>query len=97
MARRQRSSPFEDLISIVARLPWWACLLLGGVVLRTLAAPSALQAVAQPGDIAAVAAQAKWKTFTLACEFVVPIACLVAAAISGHRQHQCRALVSGLP
>ncbi|CEA02411.1 DNA topoisomerase I: restriction endonuclease [Pseudomonas saudimassiliensis] len=25
MARR-RSTPFEDLVTILARLPWWACL-----------------------------------------------------------------------
>ena len=28
MARRKKTSPFEDLIDLVAMLPWWACIAL---------------------------------------------------------------------
>ena len=99
MARRQRSSPFGDLVIIVARLPWWACLLLGVVsflVLRALAAPAAAPVVMQPGQIGVMAVQTMWKTFALAGEFVVPVACVLAAGVSGYRQRRRQTLVSGL-
>src|SRR5690606_41536376 len=40
MARRKRTSGFEDLINIMARLPWWACLgiaLLSWLILSSIA------------------------------------------------------------
>ncbi|WP_312601008.1 hypothetical protein [Pseudomonas luteola] len=40
MARRSKTSPFEDLIFIASRLPWWVSLLLAvlsGVILHRYA------------------------------------------------------------
>jgi len=40
MARRRRTSGFEDLVTVLARLPWWVCLviaLIAGLVLHSIA------------------------------------------------------------
>ena len=42
MARQRKTSPFEDLTSALALLPWWGCLgvaLVSYLVLHSLAAP----------------------------------------------------------
>ena len=99
MARRQRSSPFEDLISIVARLPWWACLLLAVVsyvVLRSLAEPAAAPVLTHPGQLGAALAHTMWKTLAFYGQFLIPFACVIAAVISGIRQRRRGALVSGV-
>jgi restriction system protein len=98
MARRKKTSPFEDLIDLVAMLPWWACIALAIVsylVLSGLAKPVAVTAV-QPGDIAHVATQAMWKAFAYAGQFIVPAACVIAAVVSAYRRHERKQLVSNV-
>ena len=98
MARRKKTSSFEDLIDLVAMLPWWACIALAIVsylVLSGLAKPVAMTAV-QPGDIAHVATQAMWKAFAYAGQFIVPAACLIAAVVSAYRRHERKQLVSNV-
>jgi len=98
MARRKKTSPFEDLIDLVAMLPWWACIALAIVsylVLGGLAKPVAVTAV-QPGDIAHVATQAMWKAFAYAGQFIVPAACVIAAVVSAYRRHERKQLVSNV-
>ena len=31
MARRKKSSPLEDVLDLLAMLPWWVCLVLAAV------------------------------------------------------------------
>ena len=98
MARRKKTSPFEDLIDLVAMLPWWACIALSAVsyvVLSALAKPVAITSV-QPGAIAQVATQAMWKAFAYAGQVIVPIACLIAAGVSAYRRHERNKLVSSV-
>lgn len=98
MARRKKTSPFEDLIDLVALLPWWACIVLAVVsylALSALARPVAITNV-QPGAIAQVATQAIWKAFAYAGQIVVPMACLIAAGVSAYRRHERSKLVSNV-
>ena len=98
MARRKKTSPFEDLIDLVALLPWWACIALAVVsylALSALARPVAITNV-QPGAIAQVATQAIWKAFAYAGQIVVPMACLIAAGVSAYRRHERSKLVSNV-
>lgn len=98
MARRKKTSPFEELIDLVAMLPWWACIALAIVsylVLSGLAKPVAVTAV-QPGDIAHVATQAMWKAFAYAGQFIVPAACVIAAVVSAYRRRERKQLVSNV-
>ena len=96
MARSKKTSLFEDLIDLVAMLPWWTCIVLAIVSylgLSALAKPVAVTGV-QPGDIAHVATQAMWKAFAYAGQFLIPFACLIAAVVSVYRRHERKRLVS---
>ena len=98
MARRKKTSPFEDLIDLVARLPSWSCIALALVsylVLSALARPVPVTGV-HPGDIAHVATQAIWKAVAYAGQFIVPLACLIAAVVSAYRRHERKQLVSNV-
>ena len=96
MARRKKTSSLDDLVELVAMLPWWACLGLAVtsyLVLSALARPVAATG-AGPGAIAQMATQAIWKAFAFAGQFVVPLACVIAAGVSALRRHERGQLVS---
>ena len=98
MARRRKTSSFEDLIDLVAMLPWWACIVLAGVTyfgLSALAMPVAATGV-QPGDIPHAATQAMWKAVAYAGQFIVPLACIIAAVMSVYRRHARKQLASSV-
>ena len=74
MARRKRTSSLDDLVELVAMLPWWACLGLAVasyLVLSALARPVVATGTG-PGAIAQMATQAMWKVFAFAGQFIVP-------------------------
>lgn len=96
MARRKKSSPGEDLIELVAMLPWWA-----GVVLALLsylllhqAAAQPLTTSAQPGQVSAMVSQGLWKGLASAGQYILPIICLAAAGISAWRRKVRESLVT---
>lgn len=85
MARRKQST-FEDLIDVAAMFPWW-----GGVALA-LVSYAGLHAVATmpnsptPGDIKALgqfAGRQVWITVAAIFQWVLPVAFLIGAAVSG--------------
>ena len=97
MVRRRKTSPFEDLTSVLALLPWWVCLGLGVAsyfVLHALAAPAAPGASLTPDQVPALMFTSLFKGLAMAGQFVVPIVCLVAAAMSAVARRQRGALVS---
>jgi restriction system protein len=91
MARRNKRSPLEDLMDLVAMLPWWAgvglalvsYLLLRGVASQPVAA-------AQPGQVGAMLIQ----TFASVGQNVLPIVCLAGAGISAWRRKERKNLVT---
>ncbi|NUZ09048.1 restriction endonuclease [Piscinibacter koreensis] len=96
MARRQKTGLFEDLIDVVSRLPWWACLglaVLSYLVLHALATPMSATSV-QPGQIGALATQALWNGWAYAGQIVVPMACVFGAVLSALRRAKRGRLVS---
>ncbi|NUZ09006.1 restriction endonuclease [Piscinibacter koreensis] len=96
MTRRQKTGLFEDLIDVVSRLPWWACLGLAALsylVLHALATPMAVTSV-QPGQIGALATQALWKGWAYAGQIVVPMAFVFGAVLSALRRAKRGRLVS---
>lgn len=94
MARRKQSSFFEDIAEISSRFPWWV-----GVILA-LVSYLGLHAVATtpnavPTDGKAMgqfAGRQLWITFASILQWVVPIACLLGAAMSGFRGLQRKRL-----
>ena len=96
--RRPKTSPIEDVVSLVALMPWWACVgaaLLSYFVLAAMARPVVLTGI-QPGQMAPVMAHALIQGLAMVGQFVVPLLCLMAAAVSAARRHQRSSLVTGV-
>jgi restriction system protein len=96
MARRKKSSPAEDLIELVAMLPWWAGValaLLSYLLLQQIAAQP-LTASAQPGQVSAMVTQGLWKGLASAGQYILPIICVAAAGISAWRRKVRESLVT---
>lgn len=89
MARRNKSSPLEDIIVIIAKLPWWI-----GAVLALISYlwlhQVASQPVEAPTDIKQMGssfAGQVWHTFAFFLQFIIPIACLIGAGISAYQKY----------
>jgi restriction system protein len=95
MARRKKSGPAEDLVELVAMLPWWAgvALALVSYLLLHQIAAQPLTVNAQPGH-ASMAVQGLWKGLASAGQYILPIICLVAAGVSAWRRKVRQGLVT---
>lgn len=95
MARRRRASAAEDLMDLVAMLPWWvgvALALVGYLVLHRMALQP-LVAVATPGQGNSMVLQGVWKGLATAGQYIVPLICLGGAGMSAWRRHERKKLV----
>ncbi|MDD2882976.1 MAG: restriction endonuclease [Rhodoferax sp.] len=96
MARKKKSSPLEDMMDLVALLPWWAGVAIaaiGYVVLHRMAAPVQVTAV-QPGQVGSLMTQTVIAGLATAGQYIVPLVGLVGAAMSFFRRKQRAALVT---
>jgi restriction system protein len=96
MARRKKSSPADDLIELIAMLPWWAGValaLLSYLLLHQIAAQP-LTASDQPGPVGNMVAQGLWKGLASAGQYILPILCIAAAGISAWRRKVRQGLVN---
>lgn len=94
MARRKKSSPVEDLIDLVALLPWYmgvVLAVLGYLVLHRIAAAPLL--ALKPGDVSGAMVGAVWRGLASAGQYIVPLVCVAGAAISAWRRHTRRSLI----
>ena len=90
MARRRRTSTAEDLIDVVALLPWW-----GGVALAIVAylglhwyAGQPVPAVTKPGLLGPALTPIVLRTFAMYGQYIVPAICLLGAAVSARRRRR---------
>lgn len=98
MARRKKTSPAEDVMDLVALLPWWA-----GAGLA-LAFYAGLHAVASqpvvtamhPSQMGAMFTQTLWKTLASVGQYLLPTLCLAGAGMSAWRRKKREGLVSGV-
>ena len=93
MARRKKTSPAEDLMDLVAMLPWWAgvVLALASYLLLHGVASQPVVVTTQPGQMSTMVTQTLWKTFASIGQYVLPIICLAGAGMSAwHRQERQR-------
>jgi len=87
MARRNKSSVFEDVIHLIAKLPWWAGLLIAlisylwlhSVAVKPIATPT--PGIQHMGDV--VASQ-MWLTFATFLQYIIPICSLIGAGVSAY-------------
>ena len=98
MARRSKTSPLEDFVTLVAFVPWWACLgaaLLSYLVLSAMAKPEALT-VTEPGQLAPAMTHAVIQGLATIAQFLVPIMCLAAAVVSVLKRQRRSSLVASI-
>ena len=93
---RQKSNPIEDFVDVVAMMPWW-----GGAILAAVSyfflhshAVSPVTAAIQPGQIGQMAGQQITRAFAMFGQYLVPLLCLLAAAISAFRRAKRTRLVA---
>ncbi|MDM8350502.1 restriction endonuclease [Pseudomonas sp. sp1636] len=81
MARRNKTSPFEDLIFIASRLPWWLSLLIALAAWLYLhsVAISPPPTVTDPKQFASAMTGQMWRTFALFLQYIVPVAFIFGA------------------
>ncbi|SFV00262.1 restriction system protein [Paenacidovorax caeni] len=99
MARRKKSSPLEDVLDLLAMLPWWVCLVLAAVsyfLLHRLAVPIQASDIQGQGGVMVGAMMQKAIIHGLANagQYIVPLLCIAAAALSAWRRKQRQTLVS---
>lgn len=98
MARRKKSSFAEDLIDLVAMLPWYIGVLVAGVayVLLHSVVAAPVQVATKPGDMTGVMFDAIWRGLASFAQYVIPFLCLVGAGVSIWRRRVRRALVDNV-
>jgi restriction system protein len=97
MARR-KTSLAEDVMDLVAMLPWWAGVLLAGLFYFGLhhIASQPTAATVQLGQVGAMMTQTLWRTLASIGQYVLPIICLAGAATSAWRRRERRQLISNV-
>ena len=98
MARRKKQSGAEDLMDLVATLPWWAGVLLAIVSYLLLHQLSVAPKPAdlQSGQMGVFVQRTMLASLAFAGQFAVPPLCLVAAAASFIRRRKREALVGNV-
>jgi restriction system protein len=97
MARR-KTSPAEDVMDLVAMLPWWAGVLLAALAYFALhhVATQSMAATVQPGQVGAMVTQTLWRTLASIGQYVLPILCLAGAAMSAWRRRERKQLIGNV-
>jgi ribosomal protein L37AE/L43A len=90
MARRKKTSTFEDLIEIVAKLPWWIGVSLALIFyfwLHHVASKPVSTAPANPMQLVGVSASVLLQTIATFMQYLIPAACLIGAGISSYKKY----------
>jgi restriction system protein len=98
MARRKKTSPFEDIIEIVSKLPWWVgvILALGFYVWLHYVAAQPIVVLTDSKQMGAFLGGQLWRTFATLLQYVIPIACLIGAGFSAYKRHERKELHLGV-
>jgi restriction system protein len=94
--RRKKTSAAEDLMDLVAMLPWWAGVALAVVVYLLLhgVASQPVVATTQPAQVVAMVTQTVSKSMAGVFQYVLPIIFLAGAGISAWRRMERTNLVT---
>lgn len=87
---KKKTSTFEDLIEIDSYLPWWAGVGLA-IVAYVLLHPIATAEIATPtqaGQMGQFAGKQLYKTLAMFGQYLLPLVCLIGAAVSAWRRHR---------
>lgn len=98
MVRKRKGGLADDLMELVAMMPWWAgcaLALVSYVVLHRFASPPAA-GVVTAGQVAASVTPMIWKALANIGQYLIPFLCLVGAAMSAYQRYQRKTLVEGV-
>ena len=98
MARKQKTSPTEDLMNVIALLPWWAGVGLALVSYFVLHKFASQETVVNTttGQIATSVALVAGRAVAGIGQYLVPLICLAGAGISAYRRRQRQTLVANV-
>lgn len=97
MARTKKSSPAEDIVEIVAILPWWLGIALAAIlyfVLHSMALMPVSTASANPGQVGQMVVGTLKKDLAVIGQYLLPFLCLVGAGISVWRRRARTQLIA---
>lgn len=95
LSRRRNTSPAEDLLRLVALMPWWVgiALAIGSYFLLHQWAGQPVKATAQSGQVGTMVTETLWRTLASVGQYVLPLICLAAAGVSAWRRNERQQLV----
>lgn len=98
MARRKRSSGAEDFVEVVALMPWWAGAVLAVVLYVVLhrVAGRPMLVTSVPGQVGSMVMQNVLTSLASIGQYILPLICLVGAAVSAWRRRERQALVANV-
>lgn len=85
MSRKKKSTPADDLVGIIALLPWWLGVALAIVfyfLLHSMASADVPMPAGQGGQLGQFAADTFKKTLASIGQYVVPVLCVIGAGVS---------------
>jgi len=93
---RKRTSNVEDLVDVIAIMPWWIGCALGLASYLLLHAMARQQVISSftPGQVGNVVTQAFWSSLATVGQYLLPVLCLIGAAGSAFRRHQRKTLLN---
>jgi restriction system protein len=89
MAKNKKSSPAEDIVEIVAILPWWVGIALATVfyvILHSMASDQIPTTASNPAQIGQLLVGTLKKNLAAVGQFLLPFLCLVGTAVSVWRR-----------
>lgn len=98
MARKRKTSLFEDLLDMVAMMPWWIGItiaVVGYFVLHKLATPSPVVSI-QPGQLGSLMSKSIIAGMATAGQYVVPLIGVFGALMSVIRRKQRSELIANV-
>jgi restriction system protein len=98
MARRSRASTAEDLMDLVALLPWWAGIslaLLSYFILHAVASAPLVSSGARQ-DVGQLVTSSLWRGLAYAGQFILPFICAMGALASALHRRARRGLVNSV-
>jgi restriction system protein len=95
MARNKKSSPLEDLVDLVALMPWWVGCVLALVSYLLLHGVAAKGAVTST-QLGAMMTQSIFLGLASVGQIAVPMICLIGAALSAFGRSKRKGLVSSV-
>jgi len=98
VVRKKNTSPAENLVSIVALLPWWLGLMLAVIsylMLHQLALLPDVRGL-QPGQMSGMVGRMMIKAFANVGQYALPLICIAGSGLSAWKRRERRALITNV-